>query len=97
MIAYRTFESALQKRTTGVVAASSWSSAQRREAKRKILADVGEAIESLPGGAVVTCGRRVWEHLQDSTDFEIEGYRLRFQMDDAVQGKLAIKMQKRLR
>jgi hypothetical protein len=96
MIAYRAFESSLRERTTGIVATRSRSTAESREAKRRILSNLGDTIESLPGGVLLTYGRRIWEQVQDTTNLDVEGYRLRVQVDDAIQGKLAIKVQKRL-
>ncbi|MBA2565128.1 MAG: hypothetical protein H0V09_06855, partial [Gemmatimonadetes bacterium] len=46
---------------------------------------------------VVREGERLWRCIEDKTDFQLEGYRLRFRMDEAVEGKLALKVQKHLR
>ncbi len=96
MMAYRAFESSLRERTAGIVATSSQSTVESKAAKHWVLSDLGDTIASLPGGALVTYGRRIWEQVQDTTNLEVDGYRLRVQVDDAVQGKLAIKVQKRL-
>jgi hypothetical protein len=97
MIAYRAFESSLRARTGRIATLRGRSTPESREAKRRILTNVGQTIESLPGGVLVTYGSRIWEQVQDATKLEVDGYRLRLQVDDAVQGKLAIKVQKRLR
>jgi hypothetical protein len=97
MIAYRAFESALLARTARIATLRSRSTPESREAKRRILTNIGETIESLPGGVVVAYGRRILDQVHDLTNVEVEGYRLRLQVDDAVEGKLAIKVQKKLR
>jgi hypothetical protein len=61
------------------------------------MADLSDEIASWPGGSVVMYGKQIWERVQDTTRFEIDGYRLRLQVDDAIDGKLAIKVQKRFR
>lgn len=96
MAAYRAFEIALRERTAGIASPAGPSKA-RKEAGRKLLADLSDEIASWPGGSVLMYGKQIWERVQDTTRFEIDGYRLRLQVDDAVDGKLAIKVQKRFR
>jgi hypothetical protein len=95
MVAYHEFQASLSTYAARAASATG-SSAERRAAKKKILSDIGERIESLPGGAVLRYGQALWDRVQDTTNLNLEGYRFRLQVDDAAQGKLALKVQKRL-
>jgi hypothetical protein len=97
MIAYRAFESSLRQRTAHIASLRSRSSSESRAAKRRILSSIGHKIESLPGGVLFAYGRRIADQVHDVTHFEVDGYRLRLEVDEAVEGKLAIKVQKKLR
>jgi hypothetical protein len=96
MHAYRDFQRALQLRTAGVVGMPASREARGR-ARREMLAAVGQHLAELPGAAMFRQGRFVWQRIEDSTDFDVEGFRVRLRMDEAVEGKLALKVQKQLR
>jgi hypothetical protein len=96
MAAYRDFEVTLGKRTRGVVGGSP-SSEEGRRAKRRLLASIGNALDGVPGASIVRAGGRLWRQLEEKTDLDLDGYRVRLKVDEAVEGRLALKVQKRLR
>lgn len=96
MGAYQDFERNLGLRA-GSVARAGASAAERSRAKRAVLTGVSERLERLPGAALVRYGRDAWRRIEDSTNFEVEGYRIRLRLGEALEGKLALKVQKDLR
>ncbi len=94
MEAYREFERALRDRTGRL---GSGSRDERSGARSQLLSDLGQRLESLPGAQLISHGRALWERVERTTDFDLEGYRVRLLVDEAVEGKLALKVQKRLR
>lgn len=95
LAAFRDFERGLRLRTAGVVGEPS-STEERRAAKRRVLTHLGNRLEGSPAASIVRHGRVVWQRIEDSTNFDIHGYRVRLRVGEAVEGKLALKVQKRL-
>ena len=96
LAAHREFEQALRERTQGVVGMTP-SRKERARAGKEMLAKLGERFEDLPGISLLRQGREVWERIETSTDFDVDGFRVRLRMDEAVEGKVALKVQKQLR
>lgn len=96
--AYADFERALRLRTEGIVRGSAprASGDVRREQTRQALDRLGGKLEGWPGAALFQRGRSVWRRVEEATDFEVQGYRVRLRMGEAVEGKLAVKVHKSL-
>ena len=96
MTAYRQYEREMRWRTSRIVGGGQ-SVDDRRRAKRKLLDDVGRRLQHLPGAGLVRQGERLWRTVDSATDFAFDGYRVRLRVDEAVEGKLALKIQKKFR
>jgi hypothetical protein len=94
MAAYRDFERSLSQRTAGIVGRSS-SSAARSEGKDPAQAGSGKNAR-IEGASLLYRGQAFYQSLKEATRFDLSGYRFRVRLGEALDGRLALRIQKNL-
>jgi hypothetical protein len=95
LAAYGDFRRSLRNRCKGVVEDGA-SREQRRQEKQRLMAGIGKRLSGFPGASLVQQGGVLLRRIEDSTHLPLEGFRLSMRVDEAVEGKLALKVQKNL-